>query len=308
MNPSDHRSQLIDSLAQLADRIAAEQVPDSILRAIIADNPWFTPYYIERSLQAIATWLKPDLVRDWLQSYDVPPDQPPHTIAIIAAGNVPFVGFHDVLMSLLSGNLAVCKPSRQDRVGIQWLRQQWLEILPSLENFFHLTDQLPQGDFLIATGSNNTARYFQSTYADSPKIIRKNRYSLAVVGPETSEEDLLKLREDVLLYNGLGCRNVSNLVIRPGFELKKWRKLLNSYPQNLTNPLYLERVLHLTAQHKFLQTNAIETDYLHLIPSERIGSIAMGNLRMISIKRNQPLEEVPGFERNEIQCIVGQET
>ena len=307
MKGINDRSQLVESLVKLADCLTIEAVPESILDQSIGANPWFTRYYMQRSMQGIRSWLQGETLESFLAGYEAAKGQQ-FRVGIIAAGNLPLVGFHDLLMGLLSGQEVVLKCSHQDQVLMNWIREQWIKIMPLLEDSFHLSERAPACDFLIATGSNNSARYFESHYQRQTKIIRKNRFSIAVVGPETEEADLLKLREDILLYNGLGCRNVSSLIVREGFDQKKWLKCLNAYPKTLINSLYLERVLHTKIQYQLLNKTNTDSDLIQFAPKNALGYTTMGSLGIIEVSQQQKISEIPGFNRRQIQCQVGVDT
>jgi hypothetical protein len=307
MKGINNRPQLVESLVKLADCFTIEAIPESILDQATLSNPWFTRYYIQRSMEGIRRWLQAETLSSFLAGYDFAKGRP-FRVGIIAAGNLPLVGFHDLLMGLLSGQQVVLKCSHQDLVLMRWVREQWIKIMPLLEDSFHLSEGAPVCDFLIATGSNNSARYFEARYQRQAKIIRRNRFSIAVVGPETEEAELAKLREDILLYNGLGCRNVSTLIVREGFDQKNWLKCLNAYPKTLTNSLYLERVLHIKIQNQLLNQPNTDSDLIQFAPKNALGYTTMGRLGIIEVSQQQKISEIPGFNQEQIQCQVGMDT
>ncbi|MEM7372187.1 MAG: hypothetical protein AAF587_26450 [Bacteroidota bacterium] len=304
---SNFRPQLIDSIAMLAERFCLEEIPESTVKEALSANPWFTEFYLDRSLRAIQTWLDRDLIQAFVDRYPAPPDTPLQ-IGIIAAGNVPLVGFHDVLICLLSGNIAYVKCSHQDRVLMEWIRDIWLEELPLLKDFFHIVPKLAFIDHLIATGNNNSARYFHRTFREIPRIVRKNRFSVAILTPEVKEESLELLCQDILLYNGLGCRNVSNLILAQGFDLKRLIKHLNAYTQNFINPLYLERVLYEKTRMKVLGLPAISSKNLLFLPSTSLEYTAMGTIRVVTVQSEEEISDSLKTASSRIQCIIGRDT
>ena len=304
---SDFRPQLIDSLSMLTEFFCLEAIPESVLNKTLSANPWFTEYYIDKSLRAIRTWLDSDQIWAFVEKYPKPL-QTPIQVGIIAAGNLPLVGFHDVLMTLLSGNIAQVKCSHQDWVLLEWMREIWIKRVPLLSKVFHLVSQLEKPDFLIATGNNNSARYFHSAYEKIPRIVRKNRFSVAVLDQEVNEKDLALLCEDMLLYNGLGCRNVSNLIIWEGFEIKRLVNQLDTYKQNLMNPLYLERVLYEKSRAKVLELPVILSQNLLLFFSDFLDYSTMGTVRFVQVQNQEEEEAILRSASQKIQCIVGRDT
>ena len=238
-----YQKQLIDSLENLTQLIAPQHIPQDVIDAVVSENPWFTPYYIRRSLEGISMWLDKKTLYKFVEGYP-PPRKEIRKTGVIAAGNIPLVGFHDVLMVLLSGNICLLKPSHQDTVLMKWLMKCWKQVWPVIEKRLFIVQRIEAADFLIATGSNNSARYFEAKYGHIPHIIRKNRYSVAILDENVDKKKMEGLCEDILLYNGLGCRNVSNLVIKPGFRWEDWDEKLRQYSTKHLNPLYLERVLY----------------------------------------------------------------
>ncbi|MEM9984528.1 MAG: hypothetical protein AAF804_05470, partial [Bacteroidota bacterium] len=171
--------------------------------------------------------------------------------------------------------------------------------------FLHLTSSLSDLDYLIATGSDNSARYFHAHFPSIPKLIRKHRYSVAILGSKVSDSDLNGLAEDMLLYNGLGCRNVSNLIVLPGFDLSRLVESLHAYPSDQINPLYLERVLYAKHLKGVLRESTQSVPHTLLQTSDGPGTSEMGITRLI---RPNSMEQVDIWleqYKNQWQCVVG---
>lgn len=302
------RAAVVESLLRLGRRLRQHPVPSEVIRTAVRANPWFTPYYIERALQGLLTWLTPEALHGFLSRY--PERQgPSRHVGIIAAGNLPLVAWHDIMMTVLSGHRAWVKPSRQDQVLVAWLFDAWQQEYSILDDFLHLQNELAAAnlDYLIATGSNNSAKYFQYYFPQLPKLIRHHRYSVAVLSPEVTDEELLRLNEDLLLYNGLGCRNVSNLLLLPGFDRNRLRQSLEEYPVERLNPLYLERVLYINHLNRVLGKSLIHTPVLSLEAATSPGSSAMGVARVVDIVAPEVFDHWLEQYRKEWQCVVGQE-
>ncbi|HEX6845397.1 MAG TPA: acyl-CoA reductase [Chitinophagaceae bacterium] len=209
-------------------------------------NPWFTPEFIDLAVQNIAeNFLTKHKLDAWTSSYDIENGKG-KTIGIVMAGNIPLVGFHDLLSVFISGNKAAIKASSKDEVLITHLAQKLTEWSSELNELIVFREMLKGCDAYIATGSNNSARYFEYYFKKYPHIIRRNRTSVAVLeGNETSDE-LRKLADDVYLYFGMGCRNVTKIYVPKGYDfipmlaafkkydhLKEHHKYKNNYDYNL---------------------------------------------------------------------------
>lgn len=193
------------------------------------ENSWFIPEFVERSVTNIArAFLQKQLLTEWAAHYDLPADGPadPKKVGIVMAGNIPLVGFHDMLCVFISGHIACIKPSSKDDVLTRHLVNVMTGWEEEVNDLLVFATMLKGCDAYIATGSNNSAGYFDYYFAKYPHIIRRNRTSVAVLtGTETSEE-LDQLADDVYIYFGLGCRNVTKLYVPQGYD---FLPLLNAF-------------------------------------------------------------------------------
>ncbi len=180
-------------------------------------NNWFTVDNSLSALRAIADeFLTADKLTPWLQHYPAPSTPNPRTVGVVMAGNIPAVGFHDLLCVLLSGHRLLAKLSSQDFVLIHYLIQKLVDINPDIGKWIEEAERLNAADAFIATGSNNTARYFTYYFGKKPHLIRKNRTSVGLLMGEESDDEFLKLGHDISDYYGLGCRNVSTILVPEG--------------------------------------------------------------------------------------------
>lgn len=198
-----------------------EESKAALLEKAKNKNRWFTEENCSYSLNEIIKWLEKDALENWIKSYTPTPNNS-KMVGIVMAGNIPLVGFHDLLCVLISGHLAKVKLSSQDDVLIPFL----VNILVKEDSRWHqrisFVDRLNAIDAVIATGSDNSARYFEHYFKAVPSIIRKNRTSVAVImGDETPGEFKL-LAHDIFSYFGLGCRNVSKLYLPLNFDLNNF--------------------------------------------------------------------------------------
>jgi hypothetical protein len=192
-------------------------------------NGWFTPEQVYFAVQSWAKALHEDNLDKWLSTYDLL-EVKPKTVGLILAGNIPLVGFHDFLSVLISGHNVLVKTSSNDQHLIQFLSNYLITIEPKLSECIKFTDgKLENFDAVIATGSNNTARYFEYYFKEKPSIIRKNRNSVAVLNGNETVEDLVNLGEDIFRYFGLGCRNVSKLFVPKHYNFDAFFKAIYEY-------------------------------------------------------------------------------
>ncbi len=193
-------------------------------------NPWFTPDNVRRALHATGNALTGEKLTEWLSAYPaLCDDREPVTVGVVMAGNIPMVGFHDLLCVLVTGNRLQARMSTRDELLMRAVAITLTEIEPALAPLIGLTtDRLKGFERVIATGSNNTSRYFEYYFRKVPAIIRHNRNSIAILDGTESTEELERLGDDIFSYYGLGCRNVSKLYLPEGYDpaslLPGWKR------------------------------------------------------------------------------------
>lgn len=236
----------LDLLAELG-RYLLQPTEEPALTAVIqrayVENKWFTPDNTRRALRNVATQLlQPEALKAWAAQYPISTDiHPAQTVALIPAGNIPLVGFHDWLCVFVAGHRAQVKLSEKDKLLLpflvgqlgQWAFESWEYTLFLTEN-----ERLADFDAVIATGSNNTARYFEQYFGKYPHIIRKNRNSLAVLDGQERMADLYALGDDVVAYFGLGCRNVSKLYVPAGYDFNPLLEAFHAYNELANHDKY----------------------------------------------------------------------
>ncbi len=212
---------------------------EAILRKAEAENGWFTQNNIKFSLKSWGEVLSEENLQQWISKYNLKETEA-KTVAIIMAGNVPLVGFHDFLSVLITGNTVLAKLSSNDKTLLPFLAKKLISIEPEFKNYIEFTEgRLKDFDAVIATGSNNTARYFDYYFGKHPNIIRKNRNSVAVLTGEETIEDLENLANDVFKYFGLGCRNVSKIYIPEDYNFEPFFKGMFSWKEIIHNHKYI---------------------------------------------------------------------
>ncbi|MBO0947574.1 acyl-CoA reductase [Fibrella forsythiae] len=181
-------------------------------------NNWFNPENVQRALDAIADrMLTREALTEWTSHYPTEPANP-RWIGVVMAGNIPAVGFHDMLCVLISGHYLLAKLSSLDELLMRYLIHTLKEVEPAFAERVKIVDRLNDADAYIATGSDNTARYFTYYFAKKPNIIRHNRSSVGVLTGDETTDQLALLGDDILTYFGLGCRNVSTLFVPDDYD------------------------------------------------------------------------------------------
>lgn len=183
-------------------------------------NTWFIPEFIDLAAGAIANaFLQEKELRDWVGKYNIPAENnSPKNVGIVMAGNIPMVGFHDFLCTFISGHRQTIKPSSKDDVLIRHLAEQLHGRDAATKSLISFSGMLKGCDAYIATGSNNSARYFDYYFSKYPHIIRRNRTSVGILTGKETKEDLEKLADDVYQYFGLGCRNVTKIYVPQQYD------------------------------------------------------------------------------------------
>ena len=231
----------------------------AVLRKSEIENPWFTLESQKFALKQWAELLNENSLQNWLEKYQ--PAKNPKKVGLILAGNIPMVGFHDILSVVLSQHFPLIKLSSKDKTLIPFLLKKWNEF--SEGNVpFEFVERLQNFDAVIATGSNNTARYLEYYFKDSLNIIRKNRTSIAVLKGDETPEELALLAEDIFRYFGLGCRNVTRLFIPEDFIIDRLFESFVSFKDIINHNKYANnyeynRAIYLLNQEKFWDNNFV---------------------------------------------------
>lgn len=229
---------IINVLSSLGKELAA---PNAQLMHMIDNerqhNAWFTPESVLNAVVATGQMLNERDLTEWLGRYDLT-GSGGKKVGLVLAGNIPLVGFHDVLCVMVTGNHALIKASSQDARLIKYILSQLIDLHTGFKEQFSFVDRLVNFDAIIATGSNNTSRYFEYYFGKVPNIIRKNRNSIAVLTGNETAEDLHNLGHDIFDYYGLGCRNVSKLLVPAGYNFNFFFESIEGYNQIINHHKY----------------------------------------------------------------------
>lgn len=190
-----------------------------VVEKATAENPWFTVENIDKAVDSIvSSFLNPDLIKNWLSKYPI--IGKPKKVGLIMAGNIPLVGFHDFMVVFLSGHHALIKLSSKDEALMKYVFELLHEIDEKSTSYFTVLERLQDFDAVIATGSNNTSRYFEYYFGKYPNIIRKNRNGVAILTGKEQEDDLRRLSFDVFDFFGLGCRSITKLFVPKDYNFE----------------------------------------------------------------------------------------
>jgi hypothetical protein len=276
---------------------------ENLIQLSQSHNGWYTPENVYFSIQSWASALTEENFEKWLSAYNLN-DVKPKTVGLILAGNIPLVGFHDFLSVLISGHNVLIKTSSNDQFLLPFLANYLIAIEPELANkITFIEGKLENFDAVIATGSDNTARYFEYYFKDKPSIIRKNRNSVAVLNGDETKEQLIALGEDIFRYFGLGCRNVSKLFVPKGYSFNAFFEAVFEYQdiihyEKYANNYDYNKAVFLMSNFKLLDNGflTIKEDSSYASP---ISSVFYEYYESIEDLQNR-LES----ENEKIQCIV----
>ena len=266
-------------------------------------NGWFTEENILFALRGWGELLTEEGLENWLSNYDLDQNKE-KTVALIMAGNIPLVGFHDFLSVLITGNKVLIKLSSNDNVLISFIANYLTSIEPIFKDRIVFSDGKMEGfDAVIATGSNNTARYFEHYFGKYPNIIRKNRNSIALLTGKETTEQLEALGEDVFRYYGLGCRSVSKIFVPKGYDFDLFFKSIYTYRSMIDQNKYANNYDYNKAVYLMSEFKILDNGFLILKEDESyaspIASLFYGYYESLS-----ELKKRLDKDSDKLQCIV----
>ncbi|MDQ1332611.1 MAG: hypothetical protein QG576_646 [Bacteroidota bacterium] len=269
-------------------------------------NPWFTQVNVRLAVEAISDKLTEENLIKWTSSYPfLNKTAEPVAVGVIMAGNIPLAGFHDFLSVLISGNKIIAKTSSKDSDLITYISKILCEINPGFSERIRLTAGTLSGfEAVIATGSDNSSRYFEYYFGKFPNIIRKNRNSIAVIEGQETDSELEFLGNDIFSYFGLGCRNVSKIYIPEGYDLSNMISRWNRYSELIYHDKYahnydFSKAVYLVKKEKF-----IDTGFLLLKENQSLSS-PVAVLYFEHYNTSDQFKILSEKQKEKIQCIVG---
>lgn len=270
-----------------------------------ASNGWFTYDSIRQALRGIVYMVRDGAMMSWLNRYKQFSMLRPLHVGVVSAGNVPAVGFHDFLCVLVSGNSYIGKLSRDDQYLIPAMAEILISLEPKLGGFIQFTDDRLTGfDAVIATGSGNTARYFEYYFEKYPNIIRRNRNSVVVLTGSEDRADFEAISHDIFDYYGLGCRNASMVLYPDGYEMTNFFDVLAERQEVMEMVKYANNVEYRRAIMLIGQEVFFDTGNLLLKRSESLAS-PVGVVHLKSYINDQEIKSWLVDHKEEIQCVIG---
>lgn len=295
--------QRIALLVQLGEYMLSDSEEWDITKdRAVSMNAWFTRGNIELAVNNIcAEFLQKNKLEQWISKYK--PVSNPKKVGIVTAGNIPLVGFHDFLCGFMSGQITMLKLSSKDEVLLKHVIAKLTEWNSEVANEVIVADKLKGCDAYIATGSNNTARYFEQYFAKYPNIIRRNRTSVAILDGTETEEELDKLMNDVFSYFGLGCRNVTQICVPQDYDLTKIMEAANKYADIINHHKYKNNFDYYLAIYLLNKVPYYSNDSLLMVENAvPFSAVSVLHYRYYDNLQNLQTELQSS---GDIQCIVG---
>lgn len=289
---------------RIASEISLHQGFEALIEKTQIYNNWFIPQFVNNAVQNIALFLNASELEKFVTPIK---DTKQKTVAVICAGNIPMVGFHDIMCILLCGHKALIKLSSDDNILLPFFLKLLVHYEPNFENQILFADgRLSNFNAIIATGSNNTAAHLQYYFGKYPNIIRKSRTSVAVLKGNESKEELQKLGSDVFQYFGLGCRNVSKLLVPKKYDFADFFEAIVEFGFVINNKKYgnnydYHRAIYLLENLPFLDNN-----FLMIRESNNLHS-PVGTLYYQFYESETEVKNYLRDNEHHIQCIVGKD-
>ena len=295
----------IDTLTALGDYIGRmEGRLEFVIRQAKVNNGWFTVDNIKQSLSAIQNeFLNKEKLEKWTSQYNIGENITAKRVGLILAGNIPMVGFQDVMNVFAAGHIAKLKCSDKDRFLIPHLIKVMTEIHPKASEYFEVRERMNEIDAMIATGSNNSARYFETYFGKYPNIIRKNRNSLAIIDGSETEDDFKLLANDVFNYFGLGCRNVSKIYVPQGYDFNPILEVFHERKDLARHNKYQNNFDYNIAFQILNRTPYYNNGAVIMIESKELSS-RIAQLHYEYISSEEALYQELVEKEEQIQCIV----
>ena len=277
---------------------------ENLIRLSQSHNGWYTPEQVYFSIQSWAEALTAENIDKWLSAYSFDSAQSGKTVALILAGNIPLVGFHDFLSVLITGNKALIKTSSNDQHLLPFLAKYLIAVDENLKDSITFVEgKLENFDAVIATGSNNTARYFEYYFKDKPSIIRKNRNSAAILTGKETNEELEALGEDIFRYFGLGCRNVSKLFVPKEYSFEAFFQAMFKYQDVIHYEKYANNYDYNKAVFLMSNFKLLDNGFLTLKEDSSYAS-PISSVFYEYYDSLEELEKRLQEDADQIQCIV----
>jgi len=299
-----NKSELIDILSEWGRKIGdfgSDELANLCVETQVK-NGWFTEGNVELAIEGVCKYLDKSKLTKWLDEYDTNPHQP-RDVGMVMAGNIPMVGFHDLLCILASGHYCQAKLSSQDDILIPFMLELLKTLSTDLEDRVKIVQMLDKPRAVIATGSNNSSRYFEYYFKDIPHIIRKNRTSIAVLNGNETAQELGLLGLDILQYFGLGCRNISKLLVPQNYQFNALFNALEPMRIVLDNHKYVNNYDYNKTILLMNQTPFEDSGFLLLYESHDLVS----PVSVVFVERYKSQDDISEYldqKKDKLQCII----
>ncbi len=296
----------VESFLSLAKRLKElDQIDkEELFEKARIHNPWFTLPNIHLAFDGLLRLLDETKMKEWIDDYsELPTYNRVHTVGVVMAGNIPMVGIHDFICVLLSGHRLQAKLSSNDQILIPFIAQQLIDIEPGFGDRIQFVERLKSYDAIIATGSDNSARYFEYYFSKVPHIIRKNRTSVAVLNGEESDDQLKALSDDVFQYFGLGCRNVSKIYLPHTQDVRAVIPHLEHYNHLIDHHKYANNYFYSKSIFAVDQSPHLDNGFVLFQETDRLVS-PIAVLYYAHYQEVSQLQSELNQQSEKIQCIV----
>ncbi|MBN2778602.1 MAG: hypothetical protein JXR36_13225 [Bacteroidales bacterium] len=305
------RVQILSDLGELFNRVCLEEKTSEFpgFNNIRVNNPWFTEQNVRFALTEWSDLLKKQNINNWVDAYNIPVNGLENIkLGIISAGNIPLVGLHDLICGFICGAKIRIKLSSKDNILFKWVINTINnEITTELDKILISDQKLEDFNAVIATGNNNTNRYFEYYFGSYPKILRHNRNSIAILTGTETNDDLELIADDVFRYFGLGCRNVSSFFVPMDYDFNDMGKAFQKYADLIDNHKYANNFNYQYTMLAMNRTIHINFGNCLLVEKEALHS----PISVLNYRSYENLDAISNFiamHKNEIQCIVCKDT
>jgi Acyl-CoA reductase (LuxC) len=292
----------IQSLQALKSEIEKLILDEDFLYRVESNNNWFIPAFTRQSLQNIVDeYLDESKLKTWLNQYSLEKEK--DKLGLILAGNIPLVGFHDLLCGYFASTEVIVKLSSKDNFLTKYILDLWTSIDHHWKSRLQIVERLVGFDKVIATGSNQSQPFFEQYFKKYNHILRKNRTSVAIVTKNTSIEEIDKLMDDIFLYFGLGCRNVTKLYVERGVELARIFEASERYNFAFNHPRYMNNYDYQRTLLLMNKVDHLSNNFLML----KEGKSPFSNISVMHYEWFDDMDQVYAdikSQSEDIQCIV----
>ncbi|MDR0420893.1 MAG: hypothetical protein LBH30_05510 [Prevotellaceae bacterium] len=297
-------SKLGDNLNEWLHNKNVKMKPKNAVELAIFENEWFTVENIRQMISSISQqMLDAEKLNNWIRRYETP-QKPPKRVGIIAAGNIPLVFFHDFICVLVSKNIAVVKFSSKDKILSESIINMLVEIEPRLENYIEITENRHFAvDAVIATGNDNTVKFFKESFGEIPHVFRKNRTSAAILNGNETSDELELLCNDIFSFFGLGCRNVSKLFVPDNYDFASLVKASKRFSHIKNHKPYENAYIYNKALLTVTEKPFIDNDFWLLTENFEIFS-PVSVIYYEKYINLESLKKMLSDKTEHIQCIV----